>query len=637
MTGRQALPQVPIGRRSHDSRPSSPIHNTRPERRRTSSDATPTTPKAPEQPVPAYPDPPQPANTTGTSRRLGFLGDILSSSASLTGHKEKEKEKELVGSAVASAIRTGTPIPSQLLPPRTHSRADSVLSFSIPRDSSASPVPPPMASSSSSPATIGIKSHTSPSKPSSGRTYDSKLVSREMHRLGNLAHLPSVVAAAASATSLALPGSAPAISAPSIMASLSSSDNPWAQLHVHVLPLFNGEPLRIPIEDLNALVKKHVQTVISASPSRAVSTLEHDAAELISAGMVTFNAKLVGIEDEQLVRRVVERWVFFWDQVLPYVEGALLPLQTDPLLLSLYRAPKGHRTSSPTRSGNPKSSSSLSSSAQIDVRTVALRSFRDKVILPLFPRLDARLEIMKKEMKDGLFGGGAPENQIMPRLQQMLLVLASQTRQRPTPLSLTEPAPQPTAGDVAITQLLRTIRSPLSSLPTNGRLRPFSVASAAVHKRTPSFLSGQVPRDRRGRIGQKPGWLKAEKILGGDDGMACSSLRRIIFYMVTHTDLEDDENGEETPRNFGYFERGREKEREFLDSLRSPDPEGANARASLGGWGLGGGGTEEPEQAKEEDEEEDTMDWDQAQAVVERMVGMKPNEVQAPEMRRRMT
>jgi hypothetical protein len=37
--------------------------------------------------------------------------------------------------------------------------------------------------------------------------------------------------------------------------------------------------------------------------------------------MVTLNAKLVGLDDEKLVVRVVEIWGFFWDQILPYVEG----------------------------------------------------------------------------------------------------------------------------------------------------------------------------------------------------------------------------------------------------------------------------------------------------------------------------
>jgi hypothetical protein len=74
-------------------------------------------------------------------------------------------------------------------------------------------------------------------------------------------------------------------------------------------------------EDLNVLVKRHIQTVVSAAPSRALATLENDAAELIAQGMVTVNAKLKGVEDEKLVARVVEVWGFFWDQVLTYLEG----------------------------------------------------------------------------------------------------------------------------------------------------------------------------------------------------------------------------------------------------------------------------------------------------------------------------
>ena len=61
--------------------------------------------------------------------------------------------------------------------------------------------------------------------------------------------------------------------------------------------------------------------MVSASPSKALATLENDTSALISSGMVTLNAKLTGIEDDKLISRVVEIWGFFWDQVLPYVEG----------------------------------------------------------------------------------------------------------------------------------------------------------------------------------------------------------------------------------------------------------------------------------------------------------------------------
>jgi hypothetical protein len=77
-------------------------------------------------------------------------------------------------------------------------------------------------------------------------------------------------------------------------------------------------------EDLNVLVKRHISSVVSSSPSKAIATLEHDAAELISAGMVTLNAKLSGADDDSLIGRIVDVWSFFWDQVLTYVEGVLL-------------------------------------------------------------------------------------------------------------------------------------------------------------------------------------------------------------------------------------------------------------------------------------------------------------------------
>lgn len=86
------------------------------------------------------------------------------------------------------------------------------------------------------------------SQPSTTRTYDSKLVTREMHRLGNLAHLPSLApsisSAAQSTISLGV-AMAPA-AAPSINSTL-SAESPWTSLHVLVLPLFNGEPLRYPM------------------------------------------------------------------------------------------------------------------------------------------------------------------------------------------------------------------------------------------------------------------------------------------------------------------------------------------------------------------------------------------------------
>ncbi|KAJ7134988.1 HbrB-like-domain-containing protein [Mycena crocata] len=454
------------------------------------------------------------------------------------------------------------------------------------------------------------KVHTSPSKASYGRTYDSKLVSREMHRLGNLAHLPAGLAPALSqapsVTSLALP--APGSMAQVSLASTSSAD-PWGALHVHVLPLFNGEPLRIPIEDLNVLVNRHVSTVVSSAPHKAVAALEHDAAELIASGMVTLNAKLAGADDDDLICRVVDVWSFFWDQVLTYVEGVLLPLHTDPLLTNLYRS-KPHRPSSPRQTSKSNIPAILNGSLQnnyIDVRTIALRSFRDKVVVPLAPRL--RTCIVSRQEKEN-----APETIAQPRLQQMLLVLTSQSRQRPPPISLTSAPPQPSPSEAAVADLLRAVRTPRPQFDARAATStPISPA------RAPSFLSGGLPRDRRGRIAQKSLNLTA---VGGTGALNARGITE---------EGEDDLFGDETPR-VAQGLKEREREREFLEALRSPDID-SHSLAVKGGWGLGpGGGT--LDSARPEEEEDEPLNWDEAQAVVERMVGMGERERQ-PDMQRR--
>lgn len=98
----------------------------------------------------------------------------------------------------------------------------------------------------------------------------------------------------------------------------------------------------------------------------------------------------------------------------------LLPFQTDPLLSSLYRTPKPHRPTSPTRQNSNAPSLNGISTYRIDVRTVALLSFRDKIILPLSTRLRARLSMLNKE--DSFSETTAYQQ---PRLQQMCVLSLS--------------------------------------------------------------------------------------------------------------------------------------------------------------------------------------------------------------------
>ncbi|KAH7108185.1 HbrB-domain-containing protein [Auriculariales sp. MPI-PUGE-AT-0066] len=391
--------------------------------------------------------------------------------------------------------------------PRVHSRGDSGGGLTVNTNGSRS-------------------AQISPSK-TANRTYDSQLVSREMRRLGQTLS-PSIqnnLSNAASASVLSLPAS----SSGQLVQSTSQDGNAWGSLHQQVLPLFNGDALRLPIEDLNTLVRQHVNDSVVKRPSRAFATLENDLKELIGVGMLTLNSKLTSLDDEKLLPRLVDLWGFFWDQILAYVEAVFLPFQTEPILLSLGKA------------------RAQEAGARIDVRELTLRAFRNDIIYPIYPRLATRLSMVDA----GDFS--------RPRLQQMLLVLISTANRSSV---------QPEPAEAAISHLIRLVRAPTAA---NGGVSashsPAAPASSALHAHTslrgarhPSFLSAGMARDRRGRI-QKPGSLDMPRYDAPDE----------------ETDEFDTEGDGATPRGqYAFDTRERQQGLNLLRSLKSPESQGNN-------------------------------------------------------------
>ncbi|KZV95136.1 HbrB-domain-containing protein [Exidia glandulosa HHB12029] len=458
------------------------------------------------------------------------------------------------------------------LQPRAHSRQDS-NNMHGPASHSVLSIPP----------SSGSRAQLSPSKAShSNRTYDSKLISREMHRLGQMAHAPNTAAqsmsASASASALSLPSSQSTVVASVV--SLSDRDS-WGALHIHVLPLFNGDTLSRPIEELNALVKLHVNDVVVKRPSRAIATLENDLKDLVSNGMLTLNSKLANIDDEKLLPRIIELWEFFWNSILTYVEAVFLPFQTEPILLSLGKAPK-QRTSSPSRKEGLNGSSLAlpGAGARIDVRELCLRAFRDSIIFPIYPRLATRLTAYAKDP----FADMLPEYN-RPRLQQMLLVLLS------TANHSLGAGVQPEPQEAAISHLLRLVRAPPASasasanayyqhaqgqtLPQSNGSSPSSstLAPPTNHglSRHPSFLSATAVRERRGRAPS----IDAPEYNSEDE--------------------YDEEDGAPTPRNvppgFPHTHHHVHGQRglSFLKGIKSPDldrpPQPFGLGLSVGGPG----------------------------------------------------
>ena len=200
-----------------------------------------------------------------------------------------------------------------------------------------------------------------------------------------------------------------------------------------------------------------------------------------------------------------------------------------------------------------------------------------------------------------------------------MLVLAFQTREPSPPPSFSLATPTPPAqigpGEKALADLIRALRLPQSR--TASEVSKAALPMSSMMARAPGFLHGGLPRDRRGRIAHKRNL--GMRGMGSVGGVG---------------DVEDngrwDEDGGETPRN-GFVARTtldmeRERELEFLEGLRSPDPitsgVGVGARASVGGWGLGvAGGGEDTGKAAIEDDEYDVDDdepstWDDAKVCL---------------------
>jgi len=120
-----------------------------------------------------------------------------------------------------------------------------------------------------------------------------------------------------------------------------------------------------------------------------------------------------------------------------------------------------------------------------------------------------------------------------------LLVLSAQSCYVPATFSLTTPSPEPTAGEAAIRDLLRLIRNPRPDTRHSRFKGTFSKPS--------TFLSGALPRDRRGKVPHKgrdlPDFVRAR--------------------------LDEETLGEETPRiGPPNFMLEIVREREFLEALR---------------------------------------------------------------------
>ncbi|KAI0121283.1 HbrB-like-domain-containing protein [Xylariales sp. AK1849] len=176
-------------------------------------------------------------------------------------------------------------------------------------------------------------------------------------------------------------------------------DDAWPYLKAKLLVIFEGEDLRLPIEDFNRVVTMHIQYCIQR---RSAHIVIEDLRELLSTGFSSLDHTLRTTSEDRLIPALVDVWMVTFTSILPYMQAVFLPLDlefsgTGPLLtpeqardfwggvVSGSPAPGMYNNGYTFYGSHNGSERELG--AVLDVRRLVLLAFRDALILPRYEKL----------------------------------------------------------------------------------------------------------------------------------------------------------------------------------------------------------------------------------------------------------
>ena len=173
-------------------------------------------------------------------------------------------------------------------------------------------------------------------------------------------------------------------------------DDAWPFLKARLLVIFEGEDLRLPIEDSNRLVTAHVHRCIQRRVPHAII---EDLRDLLETGFSILEHTLRTVPDERLVRSLVDMWIVVFGTILPYLQAIFLPLDLEfkgrgPMMSA--------REAADFWGALPNSDPDTAIGDSLDVRRIVLLSYRDTVILP---RHDSLQAIFSRLSLDSINGG----------------------------------------------------------------------------------------------------------------------------------------------------------------------------------------------------------------------------------------
>lgn len=164
-----------------------------------------------------------------------------------------------------------------------------------------------------------------------------------------------------------------------------SYDDAWPFLKAKMLVVFEGEDLRLPVEDFNRIVLVHIQYCIQR---RSPNIILDDLRDLLSTGFSSLDRALRKTPEDRVVPSLVELWLFTFTSILPYMQAVFLPLDLEFAGCGTLLTPEKAQD---FWGGVPEGGGGgvAPASSAIDVRKLVLNAYRDIVILPRYETLRA--------------------------------------------------------------------------------------------------------------------------------------------------------------------------------------------------------------------------------------------------------
>lgn len=172
-----------------------------------------------------------------------------------------------------------------------------------------------------------------------------------------------------------------------------SYDDAWPYLRAKLLVIFEGEDLRLPVEDFNRVVSLHLEYCIRR---RLPNQILDDLRSLLETGFLSLDINLRKHSEERLIPNLVDLWIHVFTAVLPYMQAVFLPLDQEfagcgEYLKSAEQAKEfwgGVVAGSPLETTGGHGQIHLApASSVLDVRRLVLAAYRDVVVIPRYDRL----------------------------------------------------------------------------------------------------------------------------------------------------------------------------------------------------------------------------------------------------------